>query len=354
MPSKPVSIIITFLLLQQTFIINAFSSKSSSNPNKGRSFIKESAAIKLKKICQEAKSERKSIVLPGVHDALSAKIFASAGAKALFLSGFGVSASKLGEPDVGLLTQTEMESALKSVVQAASSTFTPVIVDGDTGYGGAANIRRTVRTFASSGAAAITIEDQEFPKKCTYAAGKGVKVVSFDECRARIKAAIAAREEARRIDGSDILIVARTDCRAALGLEEAIARCKMFEEEGADICYAENLQTKDEYICLQKSLSPSTLTMLAQVQIDPPTSEGGSEQIIFSAKEVGEMGFELSLFGVTSLQSVVHAVKSCASKMLGPNENGLISDQQFTAFSELKEIVGFPEAELFEGMHRSN
>lgn len=349
-----VSIIVTFLTLQQASIINAFSFSSSLKSNKEEYPIKESAAYKLKKVCQEAKDERKSVVLPGIHDALSAKIFANAGAKALFLSGFGVSASKLGEPDVGLLTQTEMESALRLVVQAVSSTSTPVIVDGDTGYGGAMNIRRTIQSFASSGAAAITIEDQEFPKKCTYAAGKGVKVVSFDECRARIKAAIAARDEVKIIDGHDVLIVARTDCRAALGLEEAIARCQMFEKEGADICYAENLQSKDEYISLQRKLNPSTLTMLAQVQLNPNNNGCESDQIIFDAKEVGEMGFDLALFGVTPLQSFVHTMKSCASKMLGSSENGLVEDNQFTAFSELKEVIGFPEAERFESMYRSN
>ena len=119
-------------------------------------------------------------------------------------SGFGVSASRLGYPDAGILTLSEMEDTAKSVIRATGGKI-PVIVDGDTGYGGAVNIRRTVRGLASVGAAAVTIEDQVFPKCCTYAAGTGVRVISRNASQARVRTAIAAREEARDIDGRDIL-----------------------------------------------------------------------------------------------------------------------------------------------------
>ena len=357
------------LKLSTILLVQALSSPSTSTEAITRS---PSGATKLLKICQEARDEKKrnnenrSIILPGIHDALSAKIFTNAGAKALFLSGFGVSACKLGQPDVGLLTQTEMEDTLRSVIQAISSSgsITPVIVDGDTGYGGTMNIRRTIRSFASAGAAAITIEDQMFPKKCTYAAGKGVRVVSFEECKARIMTAIAARDEARMLDGNDVLIVARTDCRAALGLEEAVARCKMFEELGADICYAENLQSREEYDILRYKLNPSTITMLAQVQLFPSnnsheerSTEGSADQfdqVLFSAHDIGEMGYDLALFGVTPLQSIVHAMKSIASEILVPDASGLIEDTSLTPFSELKETVGFAEAEDFDSLYGSH
>ncbi len=336
-------------------------------------------------------SSRSSIVLPGIHDALSAKIFADAGAQALFLSGFGVSASKLGQPDVGLLTQTEMEDTIRSVVQAiststsstSSSTSTdsgsgsgssvpPLIVDADTGFGGPLNIRRTIRGFASAGAAAVTIEDQKFPKKCTYAAGTGVRVVSTEECRARVEVAIAARNEARDVDGNDILVVARTDCRAAMGLEEAVERCKMFESVGADICYAENLQSREEYEYLRERLDPSTITMLAQVQLFPSgpgegdhmgtggdSGESGDnnfKQVLFNADEIGEMGYDLALYGVTPLQSVVYALKKTAGEILDTSNGGpgLVTprhDVSLTPFSELKEAVGFPDAEKFESLY---
>ena len=174
-----------------------------------------------------------AVVCPGVHDALSTKIFAEAGADVLFLSGFGVSACR-GEPDAGILTRVEMEDVARQCVRAAGDV--PLIVDGDTGFGGASNLRRTVRSFAAAGAAAVSIEDQAFPKRCTFAAGTGVRVVDRDAAVARVRAALRARDEAKDA-GHDVLVIARTDCRAALGLDEAIARCAAFDALGADIVY---------------------------------------------------------------------------------------------------------------------
>ena len=174
-----------------------------------------------------------AVVCPGVHDALSTRVFAEAGAQVLFLSGFGVSACR-GEPDAGIITRVEMEETARQCVRAAGEV--PVIVDGDTGFGGASNLRRTVRGFAQAGAAAVSIEDQAFPKRCTFAAGTGVRVVDRDAAVARVRAALRARDEAKDA-GNDVLVIARTDCRAALGLEEAIARCTAFDALGADIVY---------------------------------------------------------------------------------------------------------------------
>lgn len=301
-----------------------------------------------------------AVALPGVHDALSAKIFADAGASALFLSGFGVSACRLGEPDAGILTLAEMEDAARSVVAAAGgpgATGVPVIVDGDTGYGGASNLRRTVRGLAAAGAAAVTIEDQKFPKRCTYAAGAGVRVVSREQSVERIRAAVGARDEARDRDGHDVLIVARTDCRAALGFEEAVERCKAYEALGADVVYAENLQSKSEYMKLRESLAPSTPMMLAQVQQGPGGTANGSgdDQNVYTVEEVGEMGYSLALFGVTALQATVHALQRTASSFLRSGEGrgcGVLEGdaaKDLASFSELKKVVGFPELEDWEG-----
>ena len=186
-----------------------------------------------------------AVVCPGVHDALSTKIFAEAGAQVLFLSGFGVSACR-GEPDAGIITRVEMEETARQCVRAAGDV--PVIVDGDTGFGGASNLRRTVRGFAEAGAAAISIEDQAFPKRCTFAAGTGVRVVDRDAAVARVRAALRARDEAKDA-GNDVLVIARTDCRAALGLDEAIARCAAFEALGADIVYGAFAACEYLHIC---------------------------------------------------------------------------------------------------------
>jgi len=247
-----------------------------------------------------------------------------------------------------------MEDAAKSVIHATGGKI-PVIVDGDTGYGGAVNIRRTVRGLASVGAAAVTIEDQVFPKRCTYAAGAGVRVVSRDESLARVRTAIVAREEARDIDGRDILVVARTDCRAALGMGEAVARCRLFEEAGADIVYAENLQSREEYAELRSSLDSSTTMMMAQVQLCPDVvQEGEVQQVLLDAEQIGKLGYRFALFGVTALQATTFALQQSASILLDPSNGGLVKDPmsvRLSSFSDLKQAVGFQDTDEFESKY---
>ena len=319
-------------------------------------------------------SQEPAIVVPGVHDALSAKIFASHGStRALFLSGFGVSACSLGEPDAGILTLTEMEEVARKVIatvnkaveskaKASGSDLVaiPVIVDGDTGYGGASNIRRTVRGLAAAGAAAITIEDQCFPKRCTIAAGAGVRVVSREQSMERIKCALAARGEAREIDGNDVLIVARTDCRAALGLNEAIARCKTYEALGADIVYAENLQSRSEYEHLRAELRDETPVMLAQVQQGPVGSDCDNSASLFTAQDIGDMGYCLALMGVSGLQAYVQAMQKTVESMMRPvvvggvGGGGILDEVDSTflcSFPMLKHTVGFDDVDEFESKY---
>lgn len=149
-----------------------------------------SAAAKLRAVLQAPGA----VLCPGVHDALSTRVFAEAGANVLFLSGFGVSACR-GEPDAGILTRVEMEEVARQCVAAAGGV--PLIVDGDTGFGGASNLRRTVHGFAAAGAAAVSIEDQQFPKRCTFQAGSGVRVVDRDAAVARVRTALKARATSR-------------------------------------------------------------------------------------------------------------------------------------------------------------
>ena len=268
-----------------------------------------------------------AVLCPGVHDALATKVFAEAGAQVMFLSGFGVSACR-GEPDAGIITRVEMEETARQCVRAAGGV--PLIVDGDTGYGGASNLRRTVRGFAAAGAAAISIEDQAFPKRCTFAAGTGVRVVDRDAAVARVRAALRARDEAKEA-GHDVLVIARTDCRAALGFEEAIARCAAFEALGADIVYAENLQGKDEYARLRDEVSGSL--MLAQLQNDN----------MLSLDDVASLGFDLSLVGVTALQAYIATLqKAAASLVTGGTATNL------APFDEVKRVVGFDDLLAFE------
>ena len=175
-------------------------------------------------------------IMPGCYDALSAKLVAAAGFNVTFMSGFAVSAARLGLPDTGLISFTEMLDSLRGCCAAAGRV--PVIGDGDTGYGNALNVQRTVIEYARAGAAAVMIEDQISPKKCGHTRGK--QVVSRAEARMKIRAAVDARADA------DILILARTDARAVHGFDEALARCRDFEAEGADIIFLEAPESEAE------------------------------------------------------------------------------------------------------------
>ena len=168
-------------------------------------------------------------VMPGCFDALSAKLVADAGFKVTFMSGFAVSAARLGLPDTGLISFAEMLDSLRNCASGAARI--PLIGDGDTGYGNALNVQRTVVEYARAGAAAVTIEDQVSPKKCGHTRGK--LVIPREEARMKIRAAVDARRDA------DILILARTDARAVHGFDEALDRCRDFEMEGADIIFLE-------------------------------------------------------------------------------------------------------------------
>ena len=161
-------------------------------------------------------------IMPGCYDALSAKLVADAGYKVTFMSGFAVSAARLGLPDTGLISFTEMLDSLRNCCAGAGKI--PLIGDGDTGYGNALNVQRTVVEYARAGAACVMIEDQVSPKKCGHTRGK--QVISREEARMKIRAAVDARADA------DILIMARTDARAVHGFDEALARCKRFRGRG--------------------------------------------------------------------------------------------------------------------------
>jgi 2-methylisocitrate lyase-like PEP mutase family enzyme len=208
-------------------------------------------------------------------------------------------------------------------------------------------MRRAVRGIASAGGTAISIEDQVFPKRCTYSGGqKGVSVVSREVSVKRLSTALVAAKEAYEKDGNQVMIIGRTDCRAATSLDEAICRCLEYEQLGADIVYAENLQSPEEYERLREALSRETPTILAQVQLNDPTFD----QRLYTLSEIHDLGYNFGLFGVTALQSVVQTLQSTAKAMC--EQDGILpSSSQSTplsSFSNLKETVGFPELEDFE------
>jgi len=187
------------------------------------------------KLIRRYLTEKGQLIMPGVYDAISAKIAARAGFEVIFITGYSLSATLLGEPDFGLLTQTEVVNAAQRV---CSVVETPVIVDADTGYGNAINVIRTVEDLLRAGAAGMFLEDQVWPKRCGHMKGK--QVIPLDEHLKKLRAAVEARKD------SDFFIVGRTDARQALGLSEAITRGLAFKEAGADAVFIEAPESKDE------------------------------------------------------------------------------------------------------------
>jgi 2-methylisocitrate lyase-like PEP mutase family enzyme len=262
------------------------------------------------------------ITMPCCYDALSAKLIQDAGFNLTFMSGFAVSAAKLGLPDTGLISYGEMADQLMNICSAIKI---PVIADGDTGYGNAVNVKRTVHGYIQAGAASIMIEDQKSPKRCGHTSGK--EVIDRKDAVIRMKAAIEAQKEAKE-DGKDIVIMARTDARATLGLNEAIERAKIFANMGADILFVEAPCTEAEMetICI-KAPGCHMANMV----------EHGKTPVLSPAR-LAELGYKIAAYPLTLLSASVYAMK----KALAGLKKGELFDS-IMDFKELQSIIGFPE-----------
>ena len=268
---------------------------------------------------RELLAEPRLQIMPGCFDALSAKLVADAGYTVGFLSGFAVSAARLGLPDTGLISFSEMLDSLRNCCSAVPSM--PIIADGDTGYGNALNVQRTVFEFARAGAAAVMIEDQVNPKKCGHTRGK--QVVSRQEARMKIRAAVEARADA------DILILARTDARAVHGPEEALARCRDFEQEGADIIFLEAPESEAEMRSFCGAVrKPCMANMVA----------GGKTPVLPPA-DLQRLGYRLAVYPVMLLSAAIAAMQT-ALEALRPGAE--VPPPSCVPFAQLQSIVGFP------------
>jgi 2-methylisocitrate lyase-like PEP mutase family enzyme len=259
-------------------------------------------------------------IMPGCYDALSAKLVADAGYQVTFMSGFAVSAARLGLPDTGLISFTEMLDSLRNCCSAAGKV--PLIGDGDTGYGNALNVQRTVVEYARAGAAGIMLEDQVSPKKCGHTKGK--QVVTREEARMKIRAAVEARA------GADILIMARTDARAVHGLDEALARCRDFEAEGADIIFLEAPETEDEmrrYCATMKKPCMANMVPGGKTPVLPP-------------EQLQRIGYKLALYPVMLLSSAIAAMQGTLTAL---RPGALAAQPPAVSFADLQKVVGFPD-----------
>ena len=256
------------------------------------------------------------ILMAACYDALSAKLIEAAGFAATFMSGFGVSATRLGLPDTGLISYGEMLDQGRNICQAVTI---PVIGDGDTGFGNEMNVRRTVEGYHQAGFACVMIEDQVMPKRCGHTEGKSV--VDRNEALQRIKAAVDAREA-----GADILIMARTDARATLGLEEAIERCKAFVDAGSDITFLEAPQTEAEMRAYCENVSGPKMANLIEDGKTP----------LMPIPDLEEMGYKIAVYALTLLNASISSMqKALACLKQGERVQGLMS------FKDLRRIVGF-------------
>lgn len=278
------------------------------------------------KVLRELIAAKEILVAPGAHDALTAKIIEKTGFKAVYMTGYGQAASHLGMPDVGLLTMGEM---LARANNFASSVNIPVIADGDTGFGNAINVMRTVRQYEMAGVAAIQLEDQVTPKKCGHMTGR--QVIPVQEMVGKLKAAVAARQN------PDFVIIARTDARTIHGIDEAIRRGKAYEEAGADVIFIESPESVEE---MKKITSSFSIPVLANMV------EGGRTPLL-SAQELTGLGYHLVIFPTASTYITAQAMKVLMEeiKSSGTTKN-LIN--QMIPFEEFNKFIGLTEIHELE------
>lgn len=256
------------------------------------------------------------LVMPCCFDALSARLVEQAGFPLTFMSGFAVSAARLARPDTGLISYGEMLDQGRSILESVNI---PVIGDGDTGYGNVANVQRTVEGYARAGFAGIMLEDQVAPKRCGHTRGK--EVVDRNEACARIRAAVAARDS-----GADILIMARTDARATLGLDEALWRMRAFADLGADILFLEAPQDESEMrrFCAEIP-GPKMANML----------EDGDTPILPPA-QLDALGYKIAAYPLTLLSTAVYAMREALADLATGR-----TPTRRVDFATLRDIVGF-------------
>lgn len=268
------------------------------------------------------------ILMPGCHDAISAKLIEQAGFDCAFMSGFAVSASRLGLPDTGLISYSEMVDQGRNICNAVTI---PVFGDGDTGFGNAINVKRTVQGYAQAGFACIMIEDQVMPKRCGHTQGKSV--VSTQEASMRIRAAVDARDE-----GADILIMARTDARATDGLDEAIARAQAFADIGADISFLEAPETEEEMQRYCNAVPGPKMVNLIEYGKTP----------LLPLDRLEAIGYKIAVYPLTLLNTSIKAMTSALQQIKQGGTAGEILD-----FEALTSAVGFPEYYAEERRYRS-
>jgi 2,3-dimethylmalate lyase len=266
------------------------------------------------------------ISAPGVFDMVSLRLADRMGFDALYITGYGTVASHMGLPDAGLATYSDM---VGRVATMAGMARTPLIADGDTGYGGLLNMRHTVRGYEAAGAAAIQLEDQEFPKKCGHTPGR--RVIPMADMVQKIRVAVESR------GSKDFLIIARTDARTTLGLDEALRRAEAYAQAGADILFVESPESEAE---MRRIGSAFHMPLIANMV------EKGRTPVLTRA-ELESIGYKIAIFPVTALLSAVQAMQNVYTQLkhTGSSAGGT---QPLYDFADLTQLMGFEDVWAFD------
>ena len=264
-------------------------------------------------------AEPNLLLAPGIYDSLSGLIATNAGAKAVYLSGASLAYTRFGISDLGLVSVSEVNDTLAAITDRIE---TPVIVDGDNGFGNALNVQRTVRSFERSGAAAIQLEDQAFPKRCGHLDGK--TLISKAEMVGKIKAALDAR------NNQDMHIIARTDARAVEGLSAAVDRAEAYCEAGADILFIEAPQSLDE-------MKQLTAQFAGRIPLLANMVEGGKTPIQ-STDELAEIGYKIAIFPGGAVRAIAHHLTDYFGQLIANGNNTKFAKKMYD-FNGLNDII---------------
>ena len=274
------------------------------------------------------------LVVPGAYDALSARLIAQAGFPAVYMTGFGTAASVLGQPDVGLLTMSEMVSRAAAIASVVGDL--PLIADADTGYGNPINVRRTIREYERAGVAGLHIEDQVWPKKCGHMEGK--QVIPMDEMVQKVRAAVEARQD------PDFVIIARTDANAVHGLEDALRRGKAYHEAGADVIFIEAPRSMAELRSIAAAFPDIPLLFnWAESGKTPP----------LPLDEIRALGFKLVIFPVSLLFAATHSMLGLL-EILKQGQTPTPFASHMVTFSQFTDHIGLPDIQALEQRYGVN
>ncbi len=277
---------------------------------------------------RELLSADRPLMAPGAYDALSARLIEQAGFDAVYMTGFGTTASLIGRPDVGLLSGTEMVDNARRITSAVD---VPVIADADTGYGNAINVVRTVQLYEQAGVAGIQLEDQVMPKKCGHMSGKAL--IGADEMVGKLQAAVAARTD------PDLVIIARTDAVAVQGLDEAISRARAFAEAGADLLFVEAPTSEDDIARVAKELGGVAPLVFNW-------AEGGRTPPL-SLERITELGFALVIYPIGALLAATASIRSLLAT-LRTEGTPVSALDGLPSFGEFTDLIGLPEVQSLE------